>query len=41
MPGGGALLGLVPSGSGLAYLIYYWVEGKNAAPADPRKEASL
>jgi hypothetical protein len=32
MPGGVALLGLVPIGIGLAYLIYYRVEGKATAP---------
>jgi hypothetical protein len=31
MPGGVALLGLVPIGIGLAYLIYYRVEGKTAS----------
>jgi len=31
MPGGVALLGLVPIGIGLAYLIYYRIEGKGTA----------
>jgi hypothetical protein len=33
MPGGVALLGLVPIGIGLAYLIYYRIEGKATAPS--------
>jgi hypothetical protein len=32
MPASVALLGLVPIGVGLAYLIYYRVESKSAAP---------
>lgn len=35
MPGGIALLGLVPIGIGLAYLIYYGVERKNGATTTP------
>jgi uncharacterized membrane protein len=35
MPGGVALLGLVPFGIGLAYLIYYRIEGKNAGATTP------
>jgi hypothetical protein len=33
LPGSIALLGLVPIGIGLAYLIYYRVEGKTTTPA--------
>ena len=36
MPSSVALLGLVPIGVGLAYLIYYRVESKAAALAAPR-----
>jgi hypothetical protein len=35
MPGGIALLGLVPIGIGLAYLIYYGVERKNGGTTTP------
>ena len=35
LPGGVALLGLVPIGIGLAYLIYYKVEGKNGGATTP------
>jgi hypothetical protein len=39
MPGGVALLGLVPIGIGLAYLIYYRIEGKATAPYGRGSEA--
>jgi len=39
LPGGVALLGLVPIGIGLAYLIYYKVEGKTTAPFGRGSEA--
>lgn len=35
MPRGITLLGLVPIGIGLAYLIYYWVEAKNGSTPTP------
>ena len=38
MPEGVALLGLVPIGIGLAYLIYFKVEGKATAPFDRGSE---
>jgi hypothetical protein len=40
MPGAVALLGLVPIGVGLAYLIYYRVESKSGLP-EVRRESSL
>jgi len=41
MPGAVALLGLVPIGVGLAYLIYYRVESKSPGVAAVRRESSL
>ena len=35
LPEGVAFLGLVPIGIGIAYLIYYKVEGKNSGAAAP------
>ncbi len=39
LPASVALLGLVPISVGLAYLIYYRVESKNALPPDPMRHS--